>query len=85
MIKLSIITINYNNAEGLRKTLASVAVQTYPNIEHIIVDGNSTDGSVDVIREYADKQAMRLQHTGKKQDIAICGILTVFSMWTSFL
>ena len=61
MIKLSIITINYNNAEGLRKTLASVAVQTYPNIEHIIVDGNSTDGSVDVIREYADKQAMRLQ------------------------
>lgn len=51
-IKLSIITINYNNAEGLRKTLASVAAQTYPNIEHIIVDGNSTDGSVDVIREY---------------------------------
>ena len=52
MIKLSIITINYNNAEGLRKTLASVAAQTYPNIEHIIVDGGSTDGSVDVIREY---------------------------------
>ena len=52
MIKLSIITINYNNAEGLRKTLASVAAQTYPNIEHIIVDGNSTDNSVDVIREY---------------------------------
>ena len=52
MIKLSIITINYNNAEGLRKTLASVAAQTYPNIEHIIVDGGSTDESVDVIREY---------------------------------
>jgi glycosyltransferase involved in cell wall biosynthesis len=51
-MKLSIITINYNNAEGLRKTLASVASQTYPNIEHIIVDGASTDGSVDVIREY---------------------------------
>ena len=51
-MQLSIITINYNNAEGLRKTLASVAAQTYPNIEHIIVDGNSTDGSVDVIREY---------------------------------
>ena len=51
-MKLSIITINYNNAEGLSKTLASVAAQTYPNLEHIIVDGNSTDGSVDVIREY---------------------------------
>lgn len=54
-MKLSIITINYNNAEGLRKTLASVASQTYPNIEHIIVDGNSTDGSVEVIREYENQ------------------------------
>ena len=51
-MQLSIITINYNNAEGLRKTLASVAAQTYPNIEHIIVDGGSTDGSVEIIREY---------------------------------
>ena len=54
-MKLSIITINYNNAEGLRKTLASVALQTYPNIEHIIVDGASTDGSVDVIKEYENQ------------------------------
>ena len=38
MVKLSIITINYNNAEGLRKTLASVASQTYADIEHVIVD-----------------------------------------------
>ena len=51
-MRLSIITINYNNAEGLRKTLASVASQTYKSIEHIIIDGDSTDGSVDVIREY---------------------------------
>lgn len=51
-MRLSIITINYNNAEGLRKTLASVASQTYRNIEHIIVDGGSTDGSEGVIREY---------------------------------
>ena len=51
-MRLSVITINYNNAEGLRKTLASVASQTYPHIEHIIVDGGSTDESVDVIREY---------------------------------
>ena len=54
---LSIITINYNNAEGLCKTIASVAAQTYPHIQHIIVDGNSTDGSVGIIREYADNQA----------------------------
>ncbi len=54
-MRLSIITINYNNAEGLRKTLASVAAQTYSEFEHVIIDGASNDGSVDVIREYADK------------------------------
>lgn len=51
-MKLSIITINYNNADGLRRTLASIASQTYLDIEHIIVDAASTDGSVDIIREY---------------------------------
>jgi len=52
-MKLSIVTINYNNAEGLRKTLASIAMQTYSDIEHIIIDGGSTDGAVGVIKEYA--------------------------------
>lgn len=51
-MKLSIITINYNNAEGLKRTLSSVAEQMYRDIEHIIIDGGSTDGSVDVIKEY---------------------------------
>ena len=58
-MKLSIITINYNNVEGLKKTLASVAAQTYPNIEHIIIDGGSTDGSVEVIKEYAEKSSLQ--------------------------
>ena len=51
-MKLSIITINYNNAAGLKKTLDSVAIQTYTDFEYIIVDGASSDGSVDIIREY---------------------------------
>ena len=51
-MRLSIITINYNNSEGLRKTLASVAAQTYHDIEHLIIDGGSTDGSVEAIKEY---------------------------------
>ena len=51
-MKISIVTINYNNAEGLRKTLASVGEQTYRDIEHVIIDGCSTDGSVEVIKEY---------------------------------
>lgn len=53
-MKLSIITINWNNAEGLRRTLESVAAQTNRNFEHIIVDGGSTDGSVDIINDYEE-------------------------------
>ena len=56
-MKLSIITINYNNAEGLRKTLESVAAQIYRDFEHIIVDGGSTDGSVEIIEAYASDMA----------------------------
>ena len=56
-MKLSIITINYNNAAGLKKTLDSVASQTCSDFEHIIVDGASTDGSVDIIREYENTLA----------------------------
>ena len=69
-MKLSIITINYNNAEGLRKTLASVALQTFRNFEHIIVDGGSTDGSVEIIRQYADNEAIRLENS-KADNLAL--------------
>ncbi len=51
-MKLSIITINYNNAEGLRETMESVFAQTFTDFEYIIVDGGSTDGSVDVIAPF---------------------------------
>ena len=50
---LSIITINRNNDTGLRKTIESVVTQNCDNFEYIIIDGASTDGSVDIIKEYA--------------------------------
>lgn len=53
-MKLSIITINYNNCEGLRKTIKSIVNQTCQEFEYIIIDGGSTDGSGEVIKEYAD-------------------------------
>ncbi len=52
---LSIITINLNNAVGLRKTIVSVINQTYIDYEYIIIDGSSTDGSMEIINEYANK------------------------------
>lgn len=57
MLKLSIITINSNNAIGLGKTIESVVSQTVDCFEYIIIDGGSVDGSVDLIKrdEYAEK------------------------------
>lgn len=54
-MKLSIITINYNNSEGLRKTIESVVNQTWYDFEYIIIDGGSTDGGVEIIKEYASR------------------------------
>lgn len=51
-MKLSIITINRNNAAGLEKTLLSVATQTLKDFEYIVIDGASTDGSVEVIKKF---------------------------------
>ena len=50
--QLSIITINYNNALGLEKTMQSVNNQTWNAFEHIVVDGNSTDDSLEVIKSF---------------------------------
>ena len=54
-MRYSIITINYNNREGLELTIKSVIYQTFKSFEYIIIDGGSTDGSVDVIKQYADQ------------------------------
>ena len=53
-MKISIITINYNNREGLQKTIESVINQAYKDFEYIVIDGNSTDGSKDVLEQYKE-------------------------------
>ena len=54
---ISVITINYNNDDGLRKTIDSVVNQKYDDYEYIIIDGGSTDDSVEIIKDYADRIA----------------------------
>lgn len=53
-MKLSIITVNLNNREGLQKTIDSVVSQTFRDFEWIVIDGGSTDGSKELIEQYAD-------------------------------
>lgn len=52
MNKVSIITVCFNSSKTIRKTFDSILRQTYPNIEYLVIDGKSSDGTIDIIREY---------------------------------
>jgi len=54
---LSVVTIVYNNVRDIERTMLSVLNQTYPNIEYILVDGLSTDGTLGIIKKYKDRIA----------------------------
>lgn len=54
-MKISIITITFNAAATIRTAIESVLSQSYPNIEYIIVDGGSTDGTLEILKEYGSK------------------------------
>ena len=51
---ISIITVSFNSEKTIERTLKSVAAQTYKNIEHIVIDGASTDGTVVLISKHVD-------------------------------
>lgn len=83
---ISVITVSYNAVSTIEATILSVINQTYPNIEYIIIDGGSTDGTVDIIKKYVDKIAYCVSEPDEGiYDAMNKGILIAKGEWINFM
>src|SRR5687767_1706020 len=83
---ISVITIVYNGESYLEKTIESVVNQRYPNIEYIIVDGSSKDGTVNIIKKYSNRIAKWVSEPDKGiYDAMNKGLAMASGEWVNFL
>ena len=84
--KISVVTVSYNAVTTIEETILSVVNQTYKNIEYIIIDGGSTDGTVDIIKKYADRIDYWVSEPDKGiYDAMNKGIVKSTGEWIHFL
>lgn len=85
-MRVSVITVCYNAIQGIEKTITSVLSQSYPEIEYIVIDGGSKDGTVDVIRKYADRiDYFVSEPDGGIYDAMNKGVSAATGEWVTFL
>jgi glycosyltransferase involved in cell wall biosynthesis len=83
---ISVITVVLNNAEALKKTMESVWSQTYPNVEYIVIDGGSTDNTIEVIKEHESR--ISCWSSGKDKGIYDAmnkGLQKATGKWVNFM
>lgn len=85
-MKISVITVCYNAIQGIEKTISSVLSQTYPDIEYIVIDGGSVDGTLDVIKKYKEKLSYVISEPDNGiYDAMNKGIKVATGEWINFL
>ncbi|GIU70241.1 MAG: hypothetical protein KatS3mg002_1477 [Candidatus Woesearchaeota archaeon] len=83
---ITVITVVFNGEKYLEQTIQSVINQTYPNVEYIIIDGGSTDGTLDIIKKYEDYIDYWISEKDKGiYDAMNKGITLAFGSWLGFL
>lgn len=84
--KISVVTVVYNAVSLIEETIKSVLAQTYDNIEYIVIDGGSTDGTVDVIKKYEDRIQVFVSEPDKGiYDAMNKGIDKATGRWINFM
>lgn len=85
-LKISVVTVCYNAVKDLERTMLSVLNQTYDNVEYIVIDGGSTDGTVEIIKKYADRLAYWVSEPDKGiYDAMNKGIKVATGEWINFM
>ena len=85
-VKISVVTVCYNAVKELERTMLSVLNQTYDNVEYIVIDGGSTDGTVEIIKKYADRLAYWVSEPDKGiYDAMNKGVKVATGEWINFM